>query len=127
SATRTTSGQAVGWTIKGYTGDPSGITCTVTEDPIPDGYTASGDPAGTCEATLAEGECEITNTLKKHDFTFTKIWSDSSNAEVTVTLSCTGGTIAPDTEQTTSDLGASWTVSGYTGEAADVSCTVTED
>jgi hypothetical protein len=53
-------------TVDGVT-DPGETTCTATEDPVPDGYAASGEPQGpvpeSCVASLAAGECTIVNSL----------------------------------------------------------------
>src|SRR5690606_20311474 len=59
------------WTVNGFS-DADQVTCKGTENPIPAGYTADGEPTGTCEALLSTGKCIITNTLNQQDFTFTK-------------------------------------------------------
>ena len=70
--------------------------------------------------------CTITNTLNTDTFAFTKIWSPQDGGEATVSLSCTDGTASPAGNQTTTNDGFTWTVSGFTGPASGVNCTVTE-
>jgi hypothetical protein len=106
------------WHITGYTGDPN---CTATESPVPAGYNSTG----TCSAALSAGECTITNTLKQAQFQARKDFSDNSQAQVSVTLSCSSGTVSPAGAQNVSEGNpATWTVSGYTGDPV---CTATEN
>src|SRR6185503_19747394 len=113
------------FTVTGYTGDP---TCTATET-VPAGYTASGTPTGTCQATLTSaGTCTITNTATSASFTVHKVFSDDNAADVSISLSCDSGTVSnspqnASDETTIGGAPALFTVTGYTG---DPTCTTTE-
>ena len=54
-----------GWATEGE------VLCTATED-VPDNYTGSGDPAGTCTSSLAVESCTITNTPHGASLTIVK-------------------------------------------------------
>src|SRR5690606_10255954 len=114
------------WTVTGLS---STATCTATEDPVPAGYTPDQSDCADRELTVnGSVTCTIKNTPNEADFDFLKIWSDDSDAEVTVTLDCDGnGTIEPDATQTTDGQAVGWTIKGYTGDPSGITCTVTED
>jgi outer membrane biosynthesis protein TonB len=112
--------------VSGFT-DPESTTCTATETTIPDGYTADGDPAGTCSASLADGGCTITNTLNSATFTVSKVFSDDNTTQsVTFHLTCTSGTVPVPAKSAKQGSPAEFTVEGYSNEG-DVQCTATED
>ena len=73
-----------------YNSDRTKIEYTVTEDNVPEGYTASGSPA------TDGGVITNTHTPAKANVVVTKVWSDSSNKEgfrpekITITLYANG-------------------------------------
>ena len=111
------------FTVTGYSGNPM---CTATET-VPAGYTASGTPAGTCDALLTgtnNGTCTITNTLKSATFTVNKAYSDSNTTPVSITLSCdNNGTVTQPTKNASPGNPAVFTVTGYNNNPT---CTATE-
>jgi hypothetical protein len=107
------------WNIVGFSGTP---TCTATET-VPAGYTGSGSPAGTCSGT-APGNCTITNTRNDTTFTVNKVWSPTSGASVSVTVSCTGGgTVVEGAQSVSTASPQTWNIQGY---STTPNCTATE-
>ena len=112
------------FTVTGF--DDPNATCTTTET-VPSGYTASGEPEGTCQATLG-GACTITNTLNQATVTVHKDYSDDNPTPVSVALECTDGTVT-NTPQNASDEAAGgspavFTVTGF--DDPNATCTATE-
>ena len=112
------------FTVTGF--DDPNATCTATET-VPSGYTASGEPEGTCQATLG-GACTITNTLNQATVTVHKDYSDDNPTPVSVALECTDGTVT-NTPQNASDEAAGgspavFTVTGF--DDPNATCTTTE-
>ncbi|HEY8218451.1 MAG TPA: hypothetical protein VIH82_15035 [Acidimicrobiia bacterium] len=111
--------------VSGFT-SAADTTCTATETTVPDGYTADGDPPGTCSATLADEGCTITNTLNTATFTVAKDFTDNSTATVTMHLTCTSGHVVQASRDATEGSPAEFTVEGYSNDIG-VSCDATED
>jgi len=106
-------------------GAAPGATCTATENPVPAGYTANesscqnGDPLN--------GSCTIVNTLNEvpvDEFTVYKDFSDNNSTSVSVSLSCSSGTVT-NTPQNASE--ASPAVFNIEGAAPGATCTATEN
>jgi hypothetical protein len=112
--------QTANFTVTGHSGGST--ICTATETLVP-GYDASGNPPGTCSATIDVGVCTITNTLRTADFEVRKDFSDDSLDSVPVTLTCVGSQISPPSGFASEASPAQFTVSGYTGDPV---CTGTE-
>ena len=109
--------------VRGF-GSKADTTCGATETTVPPGYTASGDPEGTCTATLAEGSCTITNTLNSAVFSVAKDFSDNSAATVTMHLTCSDGSVSRDSLSASEGSPAKFTVQGFSpGGEPPVSCT----
>ena len=112
-------------TVTGYT---VGATCTATET-IPTGYSSAGTCSGAITgAPVGTGACTITNTENSATFTVSKAYSDTNTTPVTVTLTCTSGSVngvllSNSASATPGGPPASFTVSGYTGNPT---CTATE-
>jgi hypothetical protein len=102
-------------------GASAGATCTASESPVPTGYTANqaecqnGDPIG--------GSCTIVNTKNSGSFTVNKDFSDNSTASVSVTLSCTSGTVTNNPRTATEAAPAVFNISGA---SAGATCTASE-
>ncbi len=138
---RRRTGQVVGsGNLRGAEGSPrssasagsapkADTTCIATETTIPPGYTASGDPEGTCSATLAVGSCTITNTLNSAVFSVAKDFSDGQHrATVTVHLTCTDGERQPGLAERVRGLSGEVHGAGLRSRpGASVSCDATED
>ena len=106
------------------TGATGGTTCTAAES-VPSGYTANqsdcqnGDPVN--------GSCTIVNTLDEvpvDNFTVSKDFSDNNSASVSITLSCSHGTVT-NNPQFASE--ASPAVFDITGSNPSSKCTATEN
>jgi len=105
------------------TGAQPGATCTATEPVPPSGYTAddsdcqSGDPLN--------GSCTIVNTSNSNSGTFTvfKDFSDNSAANVSITASCSSGTVTNSPQSAREGQPAVFTV---TGALPGATCTATE-
>jgi hypothetical protein len=104
------------FTVTGYEGNP---TCTATESPVPTGY----DSSGACGASLSVGECTITNTLRSHQFTVKKDFVPNSGASITVSLTCSSGTVLSAPLQASEAAPAVFTVQGF---ASGTTCTASE-
>jgi hypothetical protein len=109
--------------VNGF-GTKAGTSCTATETAVPSGYTSSR----TCSATLAAGECTITNSLDTAPFRVAVAFSDKNPAGVSVSVVCTGapgGTVA-GLDPTASEADpANFVVNGF-GTRAGTTCTATE-
>ncbi len=105
------------FTVSGYDGTPS---CTATET-VPAGYTAN--QSGCSGVALATGACTIVNTLNAGSFTVAKDFSDNNPAAVTVSLSCTSGTVSPPSALASEAASAMFSVTGFDGAP---NCTATE-
>ena len=105
-------------------GAAPGASCTASENAVPSGYTAdesdcqNGDPLG--------GNCTIVNTLDLQNGSFTvyKDFSDDSTAAVSISLSCSSGTVT-NSPQNASE--ASPAVFNIEGAAPGASCTASEN
>jgi hypothetical protein len=104
------------FTVTGYEGNPS---CTAAESPIPVGY----DSSGTCAASLSAGECTITNTLRSAEFDVRKDFIPGSADSVSVSLTCTSGTVVTTPLQASEAAPAVFTIEGFLEGAT---CTATE-
>ncbi len=104
------------FTVTGFSGDP---TCTATESPIPAGYASTG----TCSAPLSAGTCTIVNTLRSAQVVVNKDFTDNNAANVTVTLTCSSGSVANDDTSASESDPANFTVTGFN---AGATCTATE-
>ena len=109
------------FTISGAT---AGTTCKATEPTVPSGYTRNqtdcqnGDPLN--------GSCTIVNTLNttsSNTFTVRKDFSNNNPASVSVTLTCTSGTIATNPKLASEGAPAVFSISGAT---AGTTCKATE-
>jgi hypothetical protein len=104
-------------------GASAGATCTATEPVVPTGYSRNqtdcqnGDPL--------DGSCTIVNTLNATTSSFTvhKDFSDNNTASVSVTLSCTSGTVTNNPQLASESTPAVFTISGAT---VGTTCTATE-
>ena len=105
------------FTVSSPSGDP---TCTATETPIPAGYTSTG----TCSALLSVGTCTIVNTLNSAQFEVLKDFSDDNTADVTISVSCTSGSVTDDDTSASEADRANFTVTGFTYPGT--TCTATE-
>ncbi|HEY8767147.1 MAG TPA: S8 family serine peptidase, partial [Dehalococcoidia bacterium] len=102
----------------------SSTTCTASESPVPGGYTSSGCTAAVTLTVNGASACTITNTLNSASFTVSKVYSPAGNTTaVTVTLTCTTGSVSPASASAAPGSPASFTVTGYT---AGATCTATE-
>jgi hypothetical protein len=105
--------------VTGYDGDP---TCTATED-LPAGY--DGDESDCVDVALvADGACTIVNTLRSADFTVNKEYNDGNTDPVSVSLTCSDGTVTASPLDAAPGSPAIFTVTGYD---ATPTCTATED
>ncbi len=106
------------FTVSAFSGNP---TCTATESPVPTGYESSG----TCSASLLSpaGSCTITNTLRTAQVVVSKDFIPDDAADVTVSLSCTSGSVANDDPTASEADPANFTVTGFNTGAT---CTATE-
>ena len=103
--------------VQGFTGNPM---CTGTETSVPAGYTSTG----TCQALLSAGGCTITNTLATDGFTVVKDYiGGGTEPQVSVTLSCTSGTVTNSPQPADEGLNAVFNVQEFAG---DPTCTATE-
>ena len=101
-----------------------GTTCTATESSVPSGYTKNeadcqnGDPLG--------GSCTIVNTVTTASNTFTvfKDYSDNSSASVSVSASCSSGTVTNNPQSASEATPAIFNVSGA---SAGATCTAVEN
>ena len=79
-------------------------------------FLIDGDCDGGGNVTVASGEnktCTITNTLNEATFKVTKTFSDGNLAEVSITLTCTSGTITPAGPTTTAGQMVTFTIKGF--------------
>jgi len=105
------------FTVNEYVGNP---TCTATETSVPAGYTSTGS----CEASLETGTCTITNTLSTDGFTVVKDYvGGGTEPQVSVTLSCTSGSVTNSPQPADEGLNAVFNVQEFAG---DPTCTATE-
>jgi hypothetical protein len=114
-------GEAAFFDVVGYEGDP---TCTATEV-VPPGYDADQDDCQNVPL-LDVGECTISNTLRRANFTVSKVFSgDGPHPEsVSVSLDCESGTVTESPLLASPDNPAEFEVTGYDG---DPNCTATEE
>ena len=105
--------------------DNGTLTCSITEDPVPNGYTASYGVGCKNVAIADDGNysCTVTNTLNTATFVVRKQYSDSNTNAVSVKLECQSGTIAgPNPKNASPSTPASFNVSGFnTGDTCDAS------
>jgi Domain of unknown function (DUF5979) len=112
-------GSPATFTITGFL---VGATCTATEGTPPSGYTA--DESDCRRVPIDRGGCTIVDTFNTTTLTVRKEFTDGSTRAVSVSLSCTSGTI-DDPKQAASPLRpAVFTVSGF---VQGVTCDVTEE
>jgi hypothetical protein len=103
------------------TGALAGATCTASEPTVPAGYSRNqtdcqnGDPLN--------GSCTIVNTKNSHTFTVHKDFEDDIAASVSVSLSCTSGTVTNSPRLASEGAPAVFTISGATTGAT---CTASE-
>ena len=117
-----------GWTVT-YTGIPTGVTCSVSEPTVPEGWTLTGiSPA---EVTIVEGETPVeitvTNTRLTGDLVVKKVVVGpiaGASTDFTVNVDCTPGDTYDKTGVVLNQAN-NWTVT-YTGIPTGVSCVVTE-
>ncbi len=98
-------------------------SCSITEDPVPNGYSDSYG-SGCKTVTIADDgsySCTVTNTLNTATFIVRKQYSDTNTAAVSVKLECDSGTIAgPNPKNASPSSPASFSVSGFnTGDTCD--------
>jgi len=105
--------------VTGYVDDPN---CTATEV-VPAGY--DGDETD-CDGVplLADGACNIVNTLRTAQFEVSKEYSDDNTDPVSVSLICSSGTVTTSPLDAAPGDAALFEVTGYEGEPT---CTATED
>jgi hypothetical protein len=85
-----------------------------------------GDCGSDGKITLVAGDektCTITNTLRSEEFVVHKDFTPDSGASVSVSLTCSDGTVVTTPLQASEGSPAVFTVTGYTG---DPTCTATE-
>ena len=126
---------AAEFTVSDFSFDST--TCTATETPVPADYAASG----CVEIPIATGTCTITNELISAPFTvhierivatsppFTSERGYNSFANtilVTITLTCSSGTVAPATALATPGTPAIFKVSDFT-DGITTTCTATQE
>ncbi len=118
-----TASEAVQFTtiITGFT---AGAMCSVTESPVPTGYTAS--LANCTNVAISNGgtsTCTVTNTLNSATLTVNKDFVPNSGASVSVSVSCTSGTPSPASGSSSEATPFTTTITGFTTGAT---CTATE-
>jgi hypothetical protein len=97
-------------------------TCTATESGVPAGYTT--DNTDCVEVNIEDpGECTIANTLNTGGFTVNKDFSDDNTATVSVTATCSSGTVTNNPQLASEAAPAVFTVEGFEPGAT---CTATE-
>jgi hypothetical protein len=112
-------GAAAVFEVTGYNGDPD---CTATEV-VPVGY--DGDESDCVDVPLlADGACNIVNTLRTAAFTVSKEYDDGNTDPVSVSLTCSDGTVTASPLNAAPGDDAVFEVTGYEGEPT---CTATED
>jgi len=105
--------------VTGYEGDP---TCTATEV-VPDGY--DGDETDCLDVPLlADGTCTIANSLRRASFTVTKEYSDGNTDPVSVSLTCSDGTVTASPLDAAPGAPAVFEVSGYDGDPTGIATEV---
>jgi len=104
--------------IVGFT---AGTTCTATEGATPTGYVA--DETDCQDDDAIGGSCTITNTLNSGSFTVNKDFSDDSADTVSITLSCSSGTVTNNPQPASEAAAAVFAIVGFT---AGATCTATE-
>jgi len=105
--------------VYGYTlgSDP---TCTATETAVPAGYTTSS-----CSALLSVGVCTITNTQTSTTLAVSKVYSPGGPlTPVTVTVTCTSGTVVPNSGPAAPGSPFTTTLTGF--NVSGTTCTATE-
>ena len=75
-------------------------------------------------ALVADGACNIVNTLRSADFVVEKYYSDDNTDPVSVSLTCSDGTVTASPLDAAPGSPAMFEVTGYEGEPT---CTATED
>ena len=108
------------FTITGFT---AGATCTATES-APPGY--NGNQSGCANVAIVPGgshSCTIFNTAVTATFLVNKDFDDNNAMSVTVSLTCTSGTVSPSSASASESSPANFTVFAYVGSPT---CTATE-
>jgi len=105
--------------VTGYEGDP---TCIATEV-VPAGYDADQTDCDDV-ALVADGACTIVNTLRTAQFAVEKFYSDDNTDPVSVSLTCSDGTVTASPLDAAPGSPAMFEVTGYEG---DPTCTATEE
>ena len=105
------------------TGASPGTTCTATEPWVPEGYTKN--ESGCQDGDLLNSSCTIINTLVAGSDTFTvnKNFIDNNPASVSVTLSCSSGSVTNNPQPASE---ASPAVFNISGAAPGATCTAVE-
>jgi hypothetical protein len=113
-------GSPASFQISGFT---TPANCTATET-APPGYT--GNATGCQNVAIMPGgnhSCTITNTAIQEPFTVYKDFSDNNPSAVTVSVSCTSGTVTPSSASVSEGAPYTFTVIAPVG---DPTCTATE-
>jgi hypothetical protein len=98
------------FTVSGFS---SGATCTAGESPVPAGYSADQTNCGS--VTVAAGNaktCTITNNAQA-TLQVSNVYSDANTAAVTVTLTCSSGTITGSPASVAPGSPQTFTVTGF--------------
>jgi hypothetical protein len=106
------------FTVMGFS---AGTTCTASEA-VPAGYTLDESDCLNVDL-VSDGVCTITNTLRTAEFVVNKDFIPNSPAGVSVSLTCSDGTVVTTPLQASEGSPAVFTVTGYSG---DPTCTATE-
>ena len=97
-------------------------TCTAVESSVPAGYTVN--QTGCQDGDPLNGSCTIINTRNINSFTVFKDFSDNNTASVSVTLTCSSGTVTNNPRFASE---ASPAVFNISGAAAGATCTAVEN
>jgi hypothetical protein len=110
------------FTVQGFAN--TSVVCNASEGSVPVGYTSPS--GGTCSATIATGTCTIVNNLNSNTFTVDKTYSNgAAGPNLSITLSCTDGTVTNSPQPANHSTNASFTVTGA-ANAATSNCTASE-
>ena len=104
--------------IEGFT---TGSTCTATEVAPPAIYVV--DETGCQDGDVINDSCTIINTLNSGSFTVNKDFTDGNSSSVSISLSCTSGTVTNSPQFASEFSSAVFSVEGFD---PGTTCTATE-
>ncbi|TML33705.1 MAG: tetratricopeptide repeat protein [Actinobacteria bacterium] len=107
------------------TGFGSGTTCTATEGTPPPGYKADDvDCRRVAIADRTSPSCTIVDTLNTTTLTVHKEFTDGNTSTVSISLTCSSGSIDDSTQTASPSSPANFTITGF---VAGVTCSATEN